>query len=55
MAHVKSGHLIQSPEWAKHLRTWKKPFWGSHRQAERALCRVEVDDYEANEILDATE
>jgi hypothetical protein len=35
MAHVKKGHLAPSPEWWKHLRWMKRPFWKRHRQAER--------------------
>lgn len=42
MAHVKKGHLRRSPLWGKHLKSWKKVFWKSHRQEEKALTRKET-------------
>jgi hypothetical protein len=33
MANVKKGQLTASPEWWKHLRWTKRPFWKAERQA----------------------
>ena len=33
MAHVKKGQLTPSPEWWKHLKWAKRPFWKRERQA----------------------
>lgn len=35
MAHVRKGHLVEAPEWWKHLKRVKRLFWRRHRQAER--------------------
>lgn len=42
MAHVRKGHLVRSPQWAKHLKDWKRVFWSSHRMAERKLIKREI-------------
>jgi hypothetical protein len=33
MANVKKGQLTAPPEWWKHLRWTKRPFWKAERQA----------------------
>lgn len=32
MAHVRKGLLTKPPQWWKHLRSWKKVFWGRERK-----------------------
>lgn len=53
MAHIKKGHLIESSQWWRHLRHMKRPFWGSHRQAERRLCQEEVEAYDRHQYKPA--
>lgn len=36
MANVKQGTLTRSPQWWKHLRDWKRPFWKAERRAHDA-------------------
>ncbi len=35
MATAKKGILAKSPQWWKHLRSFKRTFWRRSRQAER--------------------
>ncbi len=44
MATVKKGVIVPSPQWAVHLRDWKKFFWRKHRKAEQKLTKKEADD-----------
>ncbi|MDH3700611.1 MAG: hypothetical protein OEU46_04790 [Alphaproteobacteria bacterium] len=44
MATVKKGHLVFSPEWAKHLRFAKRAFWKRERLAGKRLARAESKD-----------
>lgn len=46
MATKKKGILTSSPEWWKHLRWIKRPFWKGERQAakEDVKYRVREDD-----------
>ncbi|HWB33204.1 MAG TPA: hypothetical protein VG714_08540 [Acidobacteriaceae bacterium] len=39
MATVKKGMLTATGEWWKHLRTKKRAFWKSERQAAKKLTR----------------
>jgi hypothetical protein len=41
MATVKKGVRVPSPQWAKHLRGWKRFFWKTHRKEERREARRE--------------
>jgi ABC-type antimicrobial peptide transport system ATPase subunit len=43
MATVKRGVLAPSPQWAKHLRDWKRFFWKRHRKAEQREAWKEVE------------
>jgi hypothetical protein len=42
MATVKKGILTASPEWWRHLRSMKRSFWKSERQAAREFIRREA-------------
>jgi len=33
MATVKKGILTRSPQWWRHLRSWKRVFWKKERKA----------------------
>jgi hypothetical protein len=35
MANVKKGLLVPPPQWWKHLREYKRFFWGRQRLAEK--------------------
>jgi hypothetical protein len=37
MANVKQNNVTAPPQWAKHLREWKRVFWKSERQAHKRL------------------
>ena len=41
MANVKQGNAVPAPQWWKHLRDWKRVFWKSERQAQKANIRRE--------------
>jgi hypothetical protein len=40
MASVKKGILVPSPQWWKHLRSWKRIFWKKHRKVEKRETRT---------------
>lgn len=42
MANVKKGLLTAPPEWWKHLRWMKRPFWKGERKAGRNAARREA-------------
>lgn len=44
MASVKKGILAKSPQWWKHLRSFKRTFWRRNRQAERREITAETND-----------
>lgn len=33
MATIKKGILTASPQWGRHLRSWKRVFWKRERKA----------------------
>jgi hypothetical protein len=43
MASVKKGTLVQSPQWWKHLRDWKRVFWKRERGAAKKFMRKETE------------
>jgi hypothetical protein len=42
MANVKKGNLTAPPEWWKHLKWMKRPFWKSERAAHKADVRRQL-------------
>lgn len=44
MATVKKGILTGSPEWWKHLKWAKRPFWSAERKAAQRDARERVDE-----------
>jgi hypothetical protein len=43
MATVKKGTLTRSPQWWKHLRSWKRVFWKRERKtARRAINKAKT-------------
>jgi len=44
MATIKKGILTRSPQWWKHLRSWKRVFWKRERKAAQRLSHRERGD-----------
>jgi hypothetical protein len=47
MATVKKGILTTSPEWWKHLKWVKRPFWKGERQAAKANIKGRLGESRA--------
>lgn len=52
MGNVRKGHLTPSPQWAKHLRDWKRFFWKGERQAVKDEVRDQVSDTDPEPVLE---
>lgn len=46
MATVKKGMLVPAPQWWKHLKDYKKHFWGRQRNAEKSDIRKQLKQME---------
>jgi hypothetical protein len=44
MATVKKGLLTPPPQWWKHLKEFKRVFWGKERVAAKKDIKHQVDD-----------
>lgn len=53
MATVKKGILTGSPEWWKHLKWTKRPFWHAERRAAQRDVKERVDEAASAELDDA--
>jgi len=39
MANKKKGQTVKAGQWWKHLRKWKRIFWGKQRKADKKMIR----------------
>lgn len=38
------AYLTESPQWAKHLRDWKKLFWNQEKQTAKKDLTKQIED-----------